>query len=81
VPFRHLLRYAIRMNRHERAQVGEIAGGQNRSPRENLVLGARLEVSYDGVGLDLSNANVDPSLQVHSLSWEIATREVGHVGG
>jgi hypothetical protein len=30
------------------------------------------EVSYDAVGLDLSNANVDTIVQVGALSWEIA---------
>jgi hypothetical protein len=36
------------------------------------------EVSYDAVGLVLANANVVTSLQVGSLSREIAWREVGH---
>lgn len=39
------------------------------------------EVSYDAVGLVLSTADGDTSLQVGSLSWEIAWGEVGHVGG
>jgi hypothetical protein len=78
VPLRH--RVALRhagFGTSER-KCGEIAGGQYRSPRENLVLCARLGSDPRRCRLVLSNADVDFILPVGPLSWEIDRREVGH---